>query len=55
MPANLPPHYYEAENRFREARTPGEKVDALEEMLTIMPKAKGARLRASGVPVIFLS
>ena len=47
MPANLPPLYYEAENRFREARTPEEKVGALEEMLTIMPKHKGTdKLRA---------
>jgi ribosome-interacting GTPase 1 len=47
MPANLPPHYFEAEKRFREAKTPGEKVEALEEMLTIMPKHKGTdKLRA---------
>jgi hypothetical protein len=47
MPANLPPHYYEAEKRYREARTPDEKVEALEEMLTIMPKHKGTdKLRA---------
>ncbi len=47
MPANLPPPYYEAEKRYREARTPEEKLDALEEMLTIMPKHKGTdKLRA---------
>ena len=47
MPANLPPQYFEAEKRFREARTPQEKVEALEEMLTIMPKHKGTdKLRA---------
>ena len=47
MPANLPPHYFEAEKRFREAKTPGEKIEALEEMLTIMPKHKGTdKLRA---------
>lgn len=47
MPANLPPAYFEAERRYREARTPGEKVEALEEMLTIMPKHKGTdKLRA---------
>jgi hypothetical protein len=41
MPANLPPQYFEAEERFRKAKTPEEKVDALEEMLAIMPKHKG--------------
>ena len=41
MPANLPPHYFEAEQRFREAKTPEDKVEALEEMLAIMPKHKG--------------
>ncbi len=48
MPANLPPQYFEAEQRYREARTPSEKIAALEEMLTIMPKHKGTdKLRAS--------
>lgn len=47
MPANLPPAYFEAERCFREAKTPAEKVEALEEMLTIMPKHKGTdKLRA---------
>ncbi len=47
MPANLPPHYFEAEKRYREAKTPQEKVEALEEMLMIMPKHKGTdKLRA---------
>lgn len=47
MPANLPPTYYEAEKRFREARTIQEKSEILEEMLTIMPKHKGTdKLRA---------
>ncbi len=41
MPANLPPQYFEAEERFRKAKTPEDKVDALEEMLAIMPKHKG--------------
>ena len=41
MPANLPPMYFEAEKRFREARTSEEKIGALEEMLAIMPKHKG--------------
>ena len=47
MPANLPPDYFEAEKRYREANTPREKVACLEEMLTIMPKHKGTdKLRA---------
>lgn len=47
MPANLPPPYFEAEKRYREGRTPEEKIEALEDMLTIMPKHKGTdKLRA---------
>ena len=47
MPANLPPHYFEAEKRYREASTPEGKIEALEEMLMIMPKHKGTdKLRA---------
>ncbi|MEM5789567.1 MAG: GTPase, partial [Syntrophobacteraceae bacterium] len=47
MPANLPPPYFEAEKRYREGRTPEEKIESLEEMLTIMPKHKGTdKLRA---------
>lgn len=41
MPANLPPQYFEAEKRFREAKTAPEKIAALEEMMAIMPKHKG--------------
>src|SRR4030042_278107 len=41
MPANLPPHYHEAEKRYRSARTIPEKVAALQEMLALMPKHKG--------------
>ena len=41
MPTNLPPQYFEAENRFRQAKTAPEKIAALEEMLAIMPKHKG--------------
>ena len=47
MPTNLPPDYFEAEKRFREAKTPTDKITCLEEMLTIMPKHKGTdKLRA---------
>jgi small GTP-binding protein len=41
MPTNLPPHYFDAEQRYREAKTAPEKIAALEEMLAIMPKHKG--------------
>ncbi len=41
MPANLPPQYFEAERIYREAKTPEEKIAALEEILAIMPKHKG--------------
>ncbi len=41
MPANLPPQYFEAEKRYRQAKTPEEKIEALEAMLAIMPKHKG--------------
>ncbi len=47
MPANLPPAYFEAEKRYREARSVSEKLRCLEEMLAIMPKHKGTdKLRA---------
>ena len=41
MPANLPPDYHRAEERYRVAKTAEEKIEALEEMLRIMPKHKG--------------
>jgi len=47
VPANLPPQYYEAEKVYRLAKTPQEKLRALEVMLAIMPKHKGTdKLRA---------
>ena len=51
MPANLPPDYHHAEERYRAARTAEQKIECLEEMLRIMPKHKGtdglqAQLRA---------
>ncbi len=47
MPANLPPQYFEAEKNYRAAKSPPEKIAALEEMLAIMPKHKGTdHLRA---------
>ncbi len=47
MPANLPPEYFHAEKRYRRAKSPEEKVEALEAMFSVMPKHKGTdRLRA---------
>ena len=47
MPTNLPPEYHEAEERFRDAGTPEEKIYALEEVLTTIPKHKGTdKIRA---------
>jgi ribosome-interacting GTPase 1 len=41
MPANLTPQYYSAEEKYRKAATPEEKTEALQEMLSVMPKHKG--------------
>ncbi|MFW6150549.1 MAG: GTPase [Chloroflexota bacterium] len=41
MPANLPPQYVEAEKRYRAAKGPEEKVEALQAMLAAMPHHKG--------------
>ncbi|MFQ5664410.1 MAG: TGS domain-containing protein [Terriglobia bacterium] len=41
MPANLTPEYLAAEERFKQARTPEEKIAALEAMLSAIPKHKG--------------
>ncbi|MFV1956772.1 MAG: GTPase [bacterium] len=39
--ANLPPQYIEAEEQFRKAGSPSEKLEALEKMLALIPKHKG--------------
>jgi len=41
MPANLTPEYQRAERAYREATTVQEKVAALEQMLSTIPKHKG--------------
>jgi small GTP-binding protein len=41
MPANLTPEYLEAEQRFKSAKTTEEKIEALEEMCSTIPKHKG--------------
>lgn len=47
MPANLPPEYFEAEKRYKQAVTTTEKVVALETLIATIPKHKGTdKLRA---------
>lgn len=41
MPANLTPQYYAAEDKYRQASTPEERLNALQEMLQVIPKHKG--------------
>lgn len=41
MPANLPPQYLEAEKKYRLAKDPEGKIEALRVMLAIMPRHKG--------------
>jgi ribosome-interacting GTPase 1 len=41
MPANLTADFIKARKRFRQAKEPDEKLAALEEMLTTIPKHKG--------------
>lgn len=41
MPANLSPEFKKAEERYRGATTPGERLVCLEEMLQTIPKHKG--------------
>jgi ribosome-interacting GTPase 1 len=47
MPTNLPPEYYEAEEHYRAAASPEEKIRTLEELISTVPKHKGTdKLRA---------
>ncbi len=41
MPANLTPQYYDAEDKYRRARTPEDRIKALQDMLQVIPKHKG--------------
>lgn len=41
MPANLPPQYHKAEDEFRRASAPGERLEKLREMYRLLPKHKG--------------
>ncbi|MBT8379296.1 MAG: 50S ribosome-binding GTPase [Ignavibacteria bacterium] len=47
MPTNLPPEYFAADKKFREAESASAKISALEEMMSTIPKHKGTdKLRA---------
>ncbi len=47
MPTNLPPEYYEVEERYRAARDQDEKIRLLDELISTVPKHKGTdKLRA---------
>lgn len=41
MPANLPPQYHKAEQEFRNATGPAERLEKLREMYRLLPKHKG--------------
>jgi ribosome-interacting GTPase 1 len=41
VPANLTQQYHKAEEQYRRAKTPEEKIKALQEMLAVIPKHKG--------------
>jgi hypothetical protein len=48
MPTNLPPEYYNVEERLKAATSPEDKVTLTEELLATVPKHKGTdKLRAS--------
>lgn len=42
MAVNLPPHYHDAEARYKKGRTPDEKLAALREMWVLLPKHKAS-------------
>jgi ribosome-interacting GTPase 1 len=47
VPANLPPAYFEADQKYRSAKSPAQKIAALQQMLSATPKHKGTdHLRA---------
>jgi hypothetical protein len=41
LPANLTPQYYVAEERYKSAQTPEDRIAALQDMLAVIPKHKG--------------
>jgi ribosome-interacting GTPase 1 len=47
MPTNLPPEYFDAEKRYKEAKTDQDKIHSLEALISTIPKHKGTdKLRA---------
>jgi len=49
MPLNLTPEYFEADRKYRQARTPTEKLAGLEEMLRAIPKHKGSEKKQADI------
>ena len=49
VPANLTPQYKEAEERFRRAASPEERLSALHEMIALLPKHKGTEKMLAGL------
>ncbi len=49
MPANLTPDYLAADRKFKEATTPQQRLAALEEMLSTIPKHKGTEKMQAGI------
>jgi small GTP-binding protein len=41
MPTNVPPEYRKAEEAYRAAKTADEKIERLEDMISLLPKHKG--------------
>jgi len=41
MPANLPPQFFELQQKLNQTKDLQEKIEILEEMLAICPKHKG--------------
>src|SRR5260221_681647 len=41
MPANLPPQYSKAEEEYRKATSPADRLEKLREMFRLLPKHKG--------------
>ncbi|MBE0408311.1 MAG: 50S ribosome-binding GTPase [Anaerolineales bacterium] len=47
MPTNLPPEYFVADKRYRQAQSSAEKIACLEDLISTVPKHKGTdKLRA---------
>ncbi len=47
MPTNLPPEYFKLEKQLRDVQTTSEKLEIMDEMMSVIPKHKGTdKLRA---------